>query len=336
MARECTSGPIIALTLGDIAGIGPEIVAKVLAEGPGGKFRLLVVDDAEVLRSSLRRLDSSIDPPIVGSAEELSAADYPFAVLNLGHANERLLALGRPDPGSGKMAALALTAALRLAMDHKVDGVVYPPLCKETLDLGDGEHGDELELVRKVTDSSGIAQVLKIRDLFRTSVTGHVPFVDISSLLTSGSVLNSIEVLQEGILWYGRAEPRIAVAALNPHAGESGQVGREEIDVIRPAVETAVSKGIDAVGPVPADTIYVRAFGGEFDGVVSLYHDQGNIAAKAAGFGEGVLLYIRAPTLVASVGHGAAFDIAGKGVADSANLRLVLEEVARLAHAGHS
>jgi 4-hydroxythreonine-4-phosphate dehydrogenase len=323
--------PIIALTLGDIAGIGPEITAKVLSNGPSDDYHLLVVDDAGVLEESLRRLGITRDLPIVDSADDLSTQAHHVAVLDLSHTDNDLLSFGKPHPGTGKMAAKALALALGLAMDGKVDGVVYPPLCKDTLDAGDGRHGDELELLRSVTNAPQMVRFAKIGNVLRTSVTGHIPFRDVADMVTTDSVLAAIGVLQEAASSYGMEKPRIAVAALNPHGGESGQIGREEIDAINPAVEAARSKGIDTYGPLPADTIYVRALNGEFDGVVSLYHDQGNIAAKVAGFGEGVVLYTRSPVIVATVAHGVAFDIAGKGVADPANLRQVIEDVAALA-----
>lgn len=323
--------PIVALTLGDIAGIGPEITAKVLSDEPSDDYHLLVVDDAEVLEESLRRLGIARDLPTVDSADDLPAQTHHMAVLDLSHADKDLLSFGKPHPDTGKMAAKALTLALRLAVDGKVNGVVYPPLCKDTLDVGGGRHGDELELLRSVTNAPQMARIAKIGNVLRTSVTGHIPFRDIADMITTDSVLAAIVVLQEAASSYGMEKPRIAVAALNPHGGEGGQIGREEIDTIGPAVEAARSKGIDIYGPLPADTIYVRALNGEFDGVINLYHDQGNIAAKVAGFGEGVVLYARSPVLVATVAHGVAFDIAGKGMADPANLRQVIEEVALLA-----
>jgi 4-hydroxythreonine-4-phosphate dehydrogenase len=265
------------------------------------------------------------------STDDLPTQAHHVAVLDFSHADNDLLSFGRPHPDTGKMAAEALTLALKLAADGKVDGVVYPPLCKDTLDVGDGRHGDELELLRSATNTPQMVRFAKIGNVLRTSVTGHIPFRDVADMVTTDSVLAAIEVLQEAASSYGMEKPRIAISALNPHGGESGQIGREEIDAIGPAVEAARSNGIDTYGPLPADTIYVRALNGEFDGVVNMYHDQGNIAAKVAGFGEGSVLYTRSPVIVATVAHGVAFDIAGKGVADPANLHQVIEEVATLA-----
>jgi 4-hydroxythreonine-4-phosphate dehydrogenase len=322
--------PNIALTLGDMAGIGPEIVAKVLAAPPEG-CRLLVVDDARVLKASLDRLGLAADIAFVSDPQAIDMRSKPLTMLDLAHATPELLAIGKPCADTGRMAASALARALELAMDGVADGVVYPPLCKDTLDVGDGAHGDELLLLQRIAKAPAMARVVKAGNVLRNSVTGHVPFANIVRLLTKESVLATIEVLREAFNLYGMESPVIAVAALNPHGGEGGQIGREEIDVLGPAIEAARAAGIDCRGPFAADTLYVRALKGEFQGVVNLYHDQGNIAAKVASFGEGVVQYVRSPVPIATVAHGAAFDIAGKGVADETNLREVIAEVAMLA-----
>jgi len=325
------TAPVIGLTLGEITGIGPELVAKVLSAAPEAGYRILVVDDADVIRAGYESLSIPFDLAVFDRAEDALERRHAAAVLDLAHADKSLLSLGRPHPEAGKMAARAMSEALRLGMAGTLDGVVYAPLCKETLDVGGGRHGDELELFQSVTEAPEMARVAKIGEVLRTTVTGHVPFKDIASAITKEGIVRAVEVLAEASAAYGIDEPHIAVSALNPHAGESGLMGREEIDVIEPAVQAARLLGIDASGPYPADTIYVRAFTGEFDGVVNLYHDQGNIAAKVAGFGEGILVYVRSPVLIGSVSHGVAYDIAGQGVADPSNLRQAIEEVALLA-----
>jgi len=325
------SAPVIGLTMGDITGIGPELVARVLSATRGSGYRVLLVDDADLIRGSYQSLGLPFDLPVFDTEADALQGHHVAAVLDLAHADRSLLALGHPHPEAGKMAARAVSEALRLGMAGKLDGVVYAPLCKETLDVGGGRHGDELELFQSVTKAPRMARVSKTGKVMRTTVTGHVPFRDIASAVTKEGIVDAVEILSEASSAYGAAEPRIAVATLNPHGGESGQIGREEIDVVEPAVEAARLAGFNASGPYPADTIFVRAFAGEFDGVVNLYHDQGNIAAKVAGFGEGILVYVRSPVLIGSVSHGVAYDIAGRGTADPSNLRQAIEEVALLA-----
>jgi len=323
--------PRIAVTPGDITGIGPEILAKVLIEEPPDNCRLLIVGDAKVLRSSFDALGARFNLPVFRSIEEAVAGDAPAVMLDLAQGGTELLAIGRPHPEAGQMAAEALSEAVKLAMEGCVDGLVYGPLCKETLHIGEKKYGDEQYLLRELMYAPDMKAIAKIGEVFRLTIAEHVPLRNIPDLITQQSVLNAIEVLREALLSYGLRSPRIGVAALNPHAGEGGLVGREEIEQIAPAVQIARSKGIDVLGPIPADTIYVRAFNGQFDGVVSLYHDQANIALKVAGFGEIVIFFVRSPIVITTLGHGTAYDKAGKGTADPNNLRVAIEMAAFLA-----
>jgi 4-hydroxythreonine-4-phosphate dehydrogenase len=172
--------------------------------------------------------------------------------------------------------------------------------------------------------------VAKMGDIIRITIAEHVPLHRIPEFITKKNVLEAIEILQEVLTMYGMDSPRIAVAALNPHAGEGGLVGREEIDHIAPAIREAREKGVYVYGPIPADTVYVRAFKGEYDGVVNMYHDQANIALKMAGFGKIVIIFARSPVVITSPSHGPAYDKAGKGTADAGNLREAIEVAASL------
>ena len=323
--------PLLAVTLGDITGTGPEIVVKVLREGPRDDCRLLIICDAEVLRSTFDILGARFDLPVFQSIEEAIAGDTPAAVLDIAQGDKELLALGHPHPEAGRMAAEALVGAARLAMDGQVDGVVYAPLVKETMYIGEKKYNDETQILREKLQAPGIKSVAKIGEIFRVTIAEHVPLKKVPDLITSQSVLSAIELLQEALLFYGLKSPRLAVAALNPHAGEGGLVGREEIDEIAPAIQEARAKGIDVSGPIPADTVYVRAFKGQFNGVVNMYHDQANIALKMAGFGEIVILFVRSPVIITTPSHGPAYGKAGKGTADHNNMRAAIEVAAFLA-----
>jgi len=323
--------PLIAVTQGDITGIGPEILVKVVVEGPPANCRLLVVADAQVLRASFDALGTRFDLPVFHSIEEVTASDAPVAVLDLAQGSEELLALARPHPEAGRMAAEALVKAVGLAMSGRVDGVVYGPLVKETMYLGERKYNDETQILRERLQAPEMKAVAKVGEVFRVTIAEHVPLKKVPDFITTQSVLNAIELLHEALLFYGLKSPRIAVAALNPHAGEGGMVGREEIDQITPAIQEARTKGIDVSGPIPADTVYVRAFKGQFDGVVNMYHDQANIALKMAGFGEIVILFVRSPVIITTPSHGPAYGKAGKGTADPNNLRAAIEVAASLA-----
>ena len=323
--------PLIAVTLGDITGIGPEILVKVVVEGVPDNCRLLVVGDAQVLRASFDALGARFDLPVFRSIEEAATSNAPVVVFDLAQGGTELLALARPHPQAGQMAAEALAKAVGLAMDGWVGGVVYGPLVKETMHLGERKYNDETEILRERLRAPEMKAVAKIGEVFRVTIAEHVPLKKVPDFITAQSVSNAIELLHEALVFYGLKSPRIAVAALNPHAGEGGTVGREEIDQITPAIQEARAKGIDVSGPIPADTVYVRAFKGQFDGVVNMYHDQANIALKMAGFGEIVVLFVRSPVIITTPSHGPAYGKAGKGTADPNNLRAAIEVAAFLA-----
>jgi len=323
--------PLIAVTLGDITGIGPEILVKVITEGPPENCRLLAIGDAQVLHASFAALGAKFDLPAFRSIEEAAVSEAQVMVLDLNQGGGELLALARPHPEAGRMAAEALIQSARWAKEGKVDGVVFGPLVKETLYLGKKKYNDETEMMREQLEAPLMKSVAKIGDIFRITIAEHVPLQKIPEFITRENVLEAIEILQEALTMYGVKSPRIAVAALNPHAGEGGLVGREEIDHIAPAIEEAKQKGIDVYGPIPADTVYVRAFKGQYDGVVNMYHDQANIALKMAGFGEIVIIFARSPVIITTPSHGPAYGKAGKGTADPGNLRVAIEVAASLA-----
>ena len=323
--------PLIAVTLGDITGIGPEILVKVIIAGPPESCRLLAVGDAQVLRASFAALGAKFTLPVFRNIEEAVASDAEVMVLDLAQGGSELLALGRPLPEAGRMAAETLIQSARWAKEGRVDGVVFGPLVKETLYLGKRKYNDETEMMREQLAAPLMKSVAKIGNIFRVTIAEHVPLQKIPEFITRENVLEAIEILNEALKMYGVESPRIAVAALNPHAGEGGLVGSEEIDHIAPAIEEAKKKGIDVYGPIPADTVYVRAFKGQYDGVVNMYHDQANIALKMAGFGEIVIIFARSLVIITTPSHGPAYGKAGKGTADPGNLRAAIEVAASLA-----
>jgi len=292
---------------------------------------LLLVGDAQVLRASFDALGASFNLPVFHDIEEVAGSKAPVMVLDLAQGGMELLALARPHPEAGRMAAEALVRAAELAMAGKVDGVVFGPLVKETLRLGERKYNDETEILRERLHAPEMKSVAKVGEVFRVTIAEHVPLREVPDLITPQSVLSAIQLLHEALLLYGKKSPRIAVAALNPHASEGGMVGREEIEQISPAIEQARAEGLDVSGPIPADTVYVRAFKGQFDGVVNMYHDQANIALKMAGFGEIVILFVRSPIVITTPSHGPAYGKAGKGTADPNNLRSAIEVAASLA-----
>jgi len=324
----------VLLTIGDISGIGPEIAARVLSDATAPDCRLVVVDDVAVLRLAAERLGLTSPLPTLSPWGDDDTPRSRLSYVDLHHAPRAALAVGRPDSAAGEAAGTALVAAIELAQRRPVDAIVFGPLCKEALTYCGRHYSDELFLLREAAGSPQMERVVLVNGVLIAGVTGHVALRDVPAMITTQSVPAAIHAVHDQSARCGLGEARLAVAALNPHAGEHGLFGDEEERAIAPAIETARAQGIAVTGPVPADTLFTRALRGEFNGVVSMYHDQANIATKVTGVTSRVVLYVGGPVVVATPGHGTAFDIAGRGIADASGLRLTIETVTRIARAG--
>jgi 4-hydroxythreonine-4-phosphate dehydrogenase len=230
-------------------------------------------------------------------------------------------ALGKATEGSGREMLARLGELADLATTGAISGIVYAPLNKSALRMAGHEAGDELAFfVDRMKTVSAYGEINILDDLWTSRVTSHLAIRDVADALTADAIESAIELIAAALKAAGRGDPRIAVAALNPHAGESGAFGREEIDIIGPVVARAAESGLDVVGPVPADTVFPLAMREGIDGVVTMFHDQGQIALKILGLGRGVTLLAGLPVPIATPGHGTAYDIAGKGVANTEGL----------------
>ena len=324
--------PTIAIAMGDPAGIGPELIVKALAdESIFKRCRPFIIGDLRVMRDNAGALDSALQFRAIDSLAEARYGDGCIDVLNppgfdLGSVPEPAV-----HPKLGEAAGRYLALAYELAMASAVDGVLMAPMNKESFRTAGYDYYDELQFLGELTDSQEPFILGAAGPVWAVAVTEHIPFQDIVGFITRERVGRYIEQLHDVLRKLGNEEPRIAVAALNPHGGEGGLFGREEIDEIAPAVMDARRNDIRAEGPVPADIVFKRALDGEFDGVVCMYHDQMNIARKLQPRGDIATLWMGLPVVGATTAHGTAFDIAGKGVADPGSLRAALEYVIRLA-----
>lgn len=326
--------PTIAWVLGDPAGIGPEIVAKSLASPEMRRLcRPVVVGPAWLLDRGVR----------VARVERPRIACNPSAMDGLPEETTVVLDGGWPyeeihsgmlSAAAGKLSLHMLKFAVTLARAGAVQAVVYGPLNKEALHLAGSASEDELRLVAGWLGETEFGEINVVGGLFTTRVTSHVPLKDVSSLLRPEGILKAIRLLHRTLLRAGIAEPIIAVAALNPHGGEHGLFGIEEQEVIGPAVAMAKGSGIRAEGPFPADTVFVRAKKGDFHGVVTMYHDQGQIAMKLLGFEQGVSVSGGLSIAIMTPAHGTAFDIAGKGVANPGAFQAAVRLAVRMVGAG--
>jgi len=325
---------MIAITMGDPAGIGPEIVIKALCREEVRNACLpLVIGSPEVLKQ-----DMAILPPVYRRAklnvlQEVRDASCEPGVINVIDPMplKSEILKGRVSPEAGAAAVAYLTLAIHLAKEGLVSGIVTAPLNKQAMHLGGCLYPGHTELLAELFGVSRYCMVLNHEQLSVLHVTTHIALSKVPSAITVDRVLEKIRIAAALADCLDRTEKPIAVAGLNPHAGEHGLFGTEEVEVIEPAVEKARAQGINVVGPLPADALFPKAAAGEYDFVVAMYHDQGHIPFKTLHFDEGVNITVGLPVVRTSVDHGTAFDIAGKGVAKEKSMLQAILVAARLA-----
>ncbi|HSE78620.1 MAG TPA: 4-hydroxythreonine-4-phosphate dehydrogenase PdxA [Alphaproteobacteria bacterium] len=309
----------IALAIGDAAGISPELTAKLLAQPDTIPMaNIVVVGDARVLADGARVAGVSLPSFVeLKPGERLRFQPGRASLLDLGHLDPAAVKPGTATAAGGGFAMRNFRTALELVRAGEVDAVCFTPFNKAALKLAGNPYDDELHFAADVLGHHGPSSEFNVLDkLWNARVTSHVPLNKVSELLTIDSIVGALALTDECLRATGLPRPRIAVAALNPHAGDGGNFGREEIDVIAPAVAVARSRRIAADGPFPADTVFLRAKNGAYDAVMTMYHDQGQIAMKLMGFERGVTVLGGLPAPITTPAHGTAYDIAGKGVAD--------------------
>ena len=332
--------PHLAITMGDPAGIGPEIIARACDRLKdriaAGALRLLVIGDVASLRAGERLVGA---PPMPETREE---AEWPaLACLQAGEAGEPIVT-GRIGAGGGRMAYLAIARGVKLARAGRIHGLVTAPLNKEALNLAGHHYAGHTEMLAELTGVKGSVMMLAHGNMNVSHVTTHVALEDVPKRVTPERIRRVIDLTHDAMRRLGKARPRIAVAALNPHAGEGGLFGRQDIDVSAPTIAKACADGLDVVGPVPGDTVFVKLRAGQYDAVVAMYHDQGHIPVKLLGFDvdpatgkwqalSGVNVTLGLPIIRTSVDHGTAFDIAGKGIASETSLIEAIEYAEKLA-----
>ncbi|MBN1247991.1 MAG: 4-hydroxythreonine-4-phosphate dehydrogenase PdxA [Anaerolineae bacterium] len=325
--------PRIALTMGDPNGIGPEILVKTLAD-PSWRDRCspLVIGDLAILSDTSAVVGADLTFRPAEAAYEASGNE--IVVLQPEELKLPPVRWGQLDAAMGEAAAVCLRTALRLGMAGQVDGFVAAPLNKQAFHLAGYGYLDELAFFADITGSPRPCFMGVIGDILTVSVTEHIAFKDILANLTTENVLWYIRQMHSALGKAHTSRHRIGVAALNPHAGEGGLLGTEEIDLIVPAIEAARAAGMVVDGPVPADVIFPRALHGDFDGIVCMYHDQANIGRKLQPSETGATVYMGLPIVGTTTAHGTAFDIAGRGVADPGSFCAALDTAISFARQG--
>ena len=331
MRHALQKQPVVAVTMGDPCGIGPEIVVRALARPEvRAVCRPLVLGDEGALRRALAvtgvRLAITVceaPPP------DLPPDTLPLLPLSVLHPEG--MASGAPTVASGKAMAEYIVRACRLCLDGGADAMATAPINKEALNRAGIRHPGHTELLAELTGASDFVMMLAGERLRVTLVTIHESLADVPRLVTTEKVLATIRTTHRDLHRYFRKNPRIAVLALNPHCGEGGMFGDEEVRIIAPAIARAQAEGIDASGPHSADTLFHFAARGEYDAVVCMYHDQGLIPLKLLHFDDGVNVTLGLPIIRTSVDHGTAYDLAGTGRASDASMAAAIRMAARMA-----
>jgi 4-hydroxythreonine-4-phosphate dehydrogenase len=325
--------PVVGLMLGDTTGIGPEQCAKILADKRlRDAARLVVVGDARVLGQGMRDAGVTFDVAAYDAPRDVAWNSDAVPLIDLANADPATLTRGRVSPESGRIAGETLAAMIEFARAGELDAIAFAPLNKAALHAGGFRYNDEHQMFAAMTRHQGHFSEMNVLDgLWMSRATSHVSLRTALDQLTPERIADALTLADATMRNAGIATPRIAVAALNPHAGEGGLFGREEIEIIAPAIAAAAARGIACKGPYPADTVFLKAFGGEFDGVLAMYHDQGQIATKLKGFNRGVTVTAGLSTIFTTPAHGTAFDIVGRGIANTGALEQAIRLAARLA-----
>lgn len=310
----------IGITMGCPVGIGPEIILKLFHSFKRQeKHGLIAIGDINVLKRCRDELGFDLEPIAWNNKQIFTHSQIP--VIEVGNLNVKNLQWGIPGKETGKAAGLYIEKGVELIQQGLLSGIVTCPISKESLNLGGFHYPGHTEMLARLTNSSNYAMMLAGDKLKVTLVTIHCPLKNVVDQLDKERIIQLIQITYKALsIDFGIAEPKIAVAGLNPHGGEQGMFGDEELKIIKPAIIEAKQQGICVYGPFPPDTIFVKASSGEYDTVVCMYHDQGLIPFKLLHFSDGVNITLGLPIIRTSVDHGTAYDIAGKGVADSKSL----------------
>ncbi len=323
--------PVLAITMGDASGIGPEIIVRALTRPQTyGICCPVVVGDAGVMQATVIGMDVEASIHSIEGVREAYFKLGTIDVLDLANIQLDRLKKGQVDPMAGKAAVENVIKAVELAQSGEVDGIVTAPLHKQAMHRAGFGYPGHTELLAEKTGTTNYAMMFVADNLRVILVTIHCALRRALDTISRDMVLEKIRLAQQAMLSLGTECPRIAIAGINPHAGEGGMFGREEAEILEPAINDARAEGINALGPYPADTVFDRALKGQFDIVVAMYHDQGLIPVKLVGFEKGVNITLGLPFVRTSVDHGTAFGKAWEWRADPGSMIAAIELAARM------
>jgi 4-hydroxythreonine-4-phosphate dehydrogenase len=317
-ARSSSTKPTVAFAMGDPAGISPELAAKLIAsEEIRSQAHLVIYGDRRILDQGADVAGLGVDVDAISPDDAIPVDSARPVFIDLQN-----LSLDQVTPATatlegGLFATENFRRALLLAQSGRADAVFFTPFNKKAMRLAYDGYDDEIRFVRDVLNTTVPASEFNVLgNLWNARVTSHIPLSRVASAISEQAILRSLTLADRCMRAAGFNPPRIAVAGLNPHAGDGGNFGREEIDVIEPAVQQALAQGLTVEGPFPSDTVFLRAKNGDFDAVLTMYHDQGQIAMKLMGFDRGITLIGGFPFPICTPAHGTAYEIAGRGIAN--------------------
>jgi 4-hydroxythreonine-4-phosphate dehydrogenase len=326
-AAKINSAPVVGITIGNAAGIGPEIVLKSLAKMAGESITPVIIGDLSFLHEMNERFGTGLRLGKFGSEEETGIGTV--AVVDLDNLHEPV-EIGAESAVAGRASAEYIEKAMAMWKEGQLDAIATAPISKRSLAMGGYDFPGHTEFLAALTDTERFAMSFFADDLRVVLMSTHVSLARAIELVTTDRLIDLIEFTDLTLSKLLGRKIRIAVAGLNPHASENGMFGSEEAEIMEPAIAEAVRRGIDVSGPYSPDTIFLRGFKGEFDAVVACYHDQATIAVKSLSFGSAVNVTLGLPLIRTSVDHGTAFDIAGKGIADESSMCAAIRLAAKL------
>ena len=324
--------PTLGLFIGDPTGIGPEVTVKALLDEEVVEgSNILLIGDERAFKQGQKIAGLHMEYDVVDEFEDIVLSQDGLLFLDLKNMDTKDYSMGQLNPKMGKAVGEAMTGSLKLAMEGKIDAFVYAPINKEALNKGGYHFDSELSFFAHILGlNEGYGELTALNGLWTSRVTSHIGIGEVVKHITRKNVLKAIVLAYSTLKKAKYENPRIGVSSLNPHGGEGGLFGPEETEYISPAIEDARELGIDAIGPYPADTIFLRREKEQLDAIVSMYHDQGQIATKLLGFNKSVTVSGGLPFPITTPSHGTAFDIAGKGIADPGTMKEAIKLASKM------
>ncbi|MEE2701280.1 MAG: 4-hydroxythreonine-4-phosphate dehydrogenase PdxA [Chloroflexota bacterium] len=324
--------PVVAITMGDPCGVGPEVVAKALLRSDVRNLCMpLVIGNASAMQHAASLVGTPFTIHAAQHAGDVSTSPDTVSIIDPSNLNYEDVIIGQVSAVAGKASMEWVELAARLSLGGGVEAIATAPLNKEAAAAAGYEQIGHMELLQSITQAKEVATMLMSKNLRVVHLTTHRSVRRACDAVTRENIVSKVRLTDEYFKRWGFDHPRIGVAALNPHSSDGGLLGDEEAMAIEPAVADAHNEGIDVTGPVPADIIFTQAINGKYDAVLCMYHDQGHIPVKVYGFEESVSINLGLPLIRTSVDHGTAFDIAGKGVADETSMVEAIKLAASLA-----